>query len=515
MANQTGLLEPAFAELLQNASDSDLLILNQGEMPDELPSTETEVVAAGLEAYREYQTLIDAAVQGATAFLSTAEGMAQLKALETAAAAGAMDLGRSITDHMLEDDSFAALRNESAFAKLAAAGIGIAGDSFNPKGFGAGAEWIYYGNASYRVWLGGEFLIGAGKTFGLSFSFWQYTPSNGVLYAFCLDTPITPTIAPILPNVRMMVCFQRIPATKKIRPAGLEIQIGIGTLVYPTIGGFIGYQFAKKHSARAKLSVKNNGSNTFQINTATTLSVKITAEVELFFNSGSIVKLNLPNYFTQDDMNALTFSNLPGYWDQTIDGQNIVFTANKDYEWTGGQTITFDISNVNCAPEENQDANVLGIVTLTGQPDTTAPVVATSNLYLALQTFNATITSWTATQGSNTDDDLTLTGDCTGQSTCSGQNVAATSQGGTEVTQLATAVDSDGNTWILGYQFNYDDDGTSARIRTAIYQDGAGTSAIYASGNWTDYSSGASGSDDVSYQRTNGNTNIAISFRFT
>lgn len=515
MANQTGLLEPALADLLQNASHSDLLIFDQGEMPEELPATEAEVVAAGLEAYREYQTLIDAAVQGATAFLSTAEGAAQLKALETAAAAGALDLGRTITDNMLADDSFAALRNDDALAKLAAAGIGIAGDSFNPKGYGAGAEWIYYGNASYRVWIGGEYLFGAGKTLGLSFSFWKYTPSNGTLYAFCLDTPITPTIAPIKLNVRLMVCLQRIPATKKIRPTGLEIQIGIGTLNYPTIGGFIGYQWAKKHSARAKLSVKNGSSNAFQINTDTTLSVKITAEVELFFDSGSTVKLNMPNYFTSDDMNALTFSNLPGYWDQTIDGQNIVFTANKQYEWTGGQTITFDIGNVNCAPEENQDSNVLGVVTLTGQPDTKAPVVATCNLYLALQTFKATITKWTATQGTNTNDDLTLTGDCAGTQTCGGQNAPATSQGGTEVFELATAIDDDGNTWILGYQFNYDDDGTSARIRTAIYQEGAGTSAIYASGTWTNYSSGASGSDDVSYQRTNGNTNIAITFTFT
>jgi hypothetical protein len=457
MANNTGLLEGAFAEVLQRASDTDVMTFGHPHpdaMPDDAPRTEVEVLQRCLDVYREYQTFVDAACRGAATFLETPEGVADVQAFGVSWADGEpTELGRSIADRILASDALRPMQTELKGRDYAAAGVGVAG-SFVPKfiGLGIGFEYLYTGEPDIRFWADVEAQFMTAITVGLSFSVWKYTPLNGFIYGFVVELPYptNPTF-----TMRWMLYFQREQATKKIRFFGAEVQLGVGRVSPIIIAGgiFFGWQIAKKRKTpRVTLAVENSqtGTNTLTVATSTSLDVTITAGADLMFDSGTIMRLNLPNFFTEDEVAAMSVSGAPGYWDVSIDGQNILLTASESYTWYAGQTAKFTIENVESAGDTGQSSTVTGVVTLTGNPTTKVPLSTYADLYLAVIEYDATV-NWTATPGDGGTSDLTLGGVCANVSpTCTGGPIDASAQGGNTVSYVVAATDSDGNTWQLG-----------------------------------------------------------------
>jgi len=512
MANTTGLLESAFAEALQDASDTEIMVLGRlpDDLPDDFPDNESDALNKCLEVYRANQAAIDASFRGAAGFLGTPDGEVRLRAMQSAFADGeSTAFGRSMAQDILANRSFDEMRSEVTSRDYAAAGIGVAGSAVFPiyslvgLGVGIGVEHMYVGEPDVRFWVDGEVQYLSAFTFGLSLSVWEYTPLKGLMFGVVFEIPF-PQLGPYV--ARFMLYWQREQATKKFKLFGWDTQLGVGkvTPLLAAGGIFVGFQIAKKRrEARVELSVLNaqTGTNTITVAKSTTLDVKITAGADLTFNTGAEVKLNMPNFFTSDEVAAMTVSGAPGYWDVSIDGQDFVFTANQSYTWYAGMSVSFKLENAESAAEES--GTLPGVVTLSGNPTTKVPIGATADLYVAPVVYSATIT-WTATQGTGTDD-LTLDSSCTGG--CTGGPITVTSTGGNTVSQLVTATDQYGDTWQLGYQFNYE--GDAAEIRAVIYNPDNSAVVIPNSGTWYPYG-GILGTSTAQYTGTAGYTTFSI-----
>lgn len=537
MANQSGLLELAFENALRRATDDELFYLHQRPdvIPVGAPRTEFEAVSQVLDVYRANQALIDAAVRGALPVLTTAEGAAQLAALQGAIVDGVpTELGRSIAGSMLQADSFNALNARLKDKEWQNFGVGIAGDvlvpGFSGKGMGGGYEWMIKGDIPHRWWVDYEEQIApttptskiypSGFTVGLSMSFWENTPLTGAFFGVVAEITAKIDIYPIA--LRFMVAWQRAALSTSIEFAGFAIELGAG-IIQPYVvegllavagGGFIGYQKAKSRNRRLKLSVVNQATkgHTITVNTEATLAVTITAEYALSFEDQSNVYLHMPTYFATDDVSAMTVVGAPDYWDVSTNGRYIVFTANQAYDWDEGSTISFTIENVLTAGTADRGNIQDGTVQITAGTSN-YPATAHDELDLVWEQFAVTITKWEATVGNGP---LTLGAPCAGQSSCSGTNIIAYSQNNTDVTNLCYATDGDGVEWSLGYQFNYDSngDGTyTTHFRAVVWKTTSSTAYIPYAQNW--YPDGTNGTTSASYDNTTGNTTIAITIQWS
>jgi len=521
MANENGLLESVFAQALRDASDTDVMIVGgrrPGAMPDDAPRTEAEVVKQCLEAYREDPALYDAAFRAAADFLGTPEGLARVKALQASSDGGETTaFGRSLAQDILDDGSFAAMQSKLKNRHAAAVGLGAAGSFVvGPlilivgAGGGAGIEYLFLSDAvNVRYWLDGEVQVTKAMTIGLSISVWKYTPLTGLMFGFVVEFSYPPN-----PDLvaRFMLIVQREAATKKFKFFGVEVQLGFGIASpMPAAAGiFAGYQWAQNRTRRVDLSVLNQetSTSTFIVDQATILDVTISIDGDLVFDKGAHFKLNMPTYFTQANIEAMTFSGVPGYLTQSLDSDyNILLTFNEGYTLYAGQTVSFKIANVESAGAPDQTNTRLGVVTLTANPDTKVPIGATADLYLALSAYFANV-SWTATAGSG----LTLSTPCAGISPCTGDLTDQSATGGNTPTPIVTATDDEATEWQLGYQFNYED--STARIRAVIYNPAKSSTLISNYGLWIGYSPGGSGSSTATYDNTSGNTTFRISVTF-
>lgn len=538
MANPSGLLESAFENTLRRATDDELFFPHP--RPDVIPSgaprTEYEAVSQVLDTYRANQALVDAAVQGAVTLLRTPEGAAQLAALQGAVVDGVpTELGRPIAENMLRSDSFKALNTLLEGDQWQNFGMGIAADvllpAFAGKGAGGGYEWMTKGVIPHRWWVDFEEQVAPntpktgvypwGGTIGFSMSFWQNTPLTGTFFGVVAEITVVLDLFPIA--LRFMVAWQRAALSASIEFAGFAIELGAG-IIKPSLlekakvgvaaGGFIGYQKAKSRNRRLKLSVVNQATNghTITVYTEATLAVTITAEYALSFADESSVYLHMPSYFSSDEVSAMTVVGAPDYWDVSTNGRYIVFTANQDYDWDEGTTISFTIENVVTAGSQDGGNIQDGTVQITAGTSN-YPATAHDELDLVWEQYAVTITKWEATVGSGP---LTLGDPCTGQSSCSGSNIIAYSQNNTDVTNLCYATDADDVEWSLGYQFNYESngDGTyTTHFRAVVWKTTAGTTVIPYAQNW--YPDGTNGTTSASYNNTTGYTTIAITIQWS
>lgn len=525
MSSKTGLLEAAFAEASEKASDTDLTILSRHSddpFPDEFPRNDLALLSKCLEVYRKNQTVVDAALQGAGAYLATPEGMAHVEALHGSMAGGEpTELGRTISNSILGSEQFEALRSEvKSSGDTAAAGIGLAGNAVYYAGIGLGVEYMFVGDLDVRFWADFEVQYMKGWTAGLSISVWGSTPLNGLIFGACFEffysIPGSTFRFPL--TGRFMLYWQRSSGTKKYELAGYEVQVGVGrnytALNIFGAGAFVGYQLAKNRQRRVKLEVINadTDTNVVTVGTSTTLDVTIIVQADLSFENGSQLSLNMPNFYSGDNVSAMQAKNTPSYWDApTTDGTKLIFTANQQYSWTAGDEISFQLESASADGYADQTRTVPGNVELKGDPTTKLPITAHSTLYCQLQEYSASITTWTATAGTATDH-LTLQGDCAGQDSCSGGPVTVYVQGGNTASSLVPATDPDGNEWELGYQFNYED-GTPS-IRAVIYDPDVSPLFIKWTGNWIQYSVGGTGKSTATYQDIDNDTEMYFEVTF-
>jgi hypothetical protein len=513
MAKTIGILEPEFADAMARASNIDLAlsVRNLGqEFPADFPRTEAEVVQKAREVYRANQAVVDAAVEGAVALLTSAEGKAHVDAFAAATPGGMMtDLGYWIADRMLQADQFSALRaNLASPTELATTpapettdttssaptasspafvtyGLGVSAELFYYIGIGGGGEALFGYARDGRMWLDLELQYKSLGSGGLSLSFWTNAPENSIIFGIGID--LGKQFANVLGVVRFMLIFQYIPV-KHFNFGGFSLQIGVG-LLEPKLfaaGIFAGVQRVFR-STRVKLKVRNTATNTNNIQAAvtSTLAVTITSEVVLKFDAGATMRLTPPTYFTTDDLAAMTISP-PDGWSLTTDNNDFVFTADSAIEWSEGQQIKFDIDNVESAGSATGITD--GFFKLTAHPDTKIPVAATQNFDLVWEIFSASIT-WEATSGSSPYQ-LTLGGVCTGESTCKSTSATTVySANSLEPNEIISATDSDSNTWWLAYQFNYTSSGTdgyTAQLRAVIWNPNESDTVIPYNGGWVD-----------------------------
>jgi hypothetical protein len=511
MATNTGLLEAGLAEALQNASDAELAEWRElpQEAADAAPRTQRAVVDKITEIYRAHQNVVDAAVQGLTASLQSTQGAADFKALETLYREGqAPDLSRAITDRILESEEMRAFHSQLKSADLVSAGVGIAGDIFYWGGIGGGYENLYDQYFDYRAWGEFEVQYKAGITLGPSVSLWWNQPVKSLIFGLVVELSSAPY------GIRVMVMGQYGFVQKKFDFGGILIQVG-GASTKPQIAGgiFLGVSWPYL-TRRLSVDVEDTTTktSTIQVNTAATLAVTITANVELSFDTDSRMKVSMPYYFTSDDVAAMTITDLTGNWSATTDGTNFLLEPSSSITMSAGDQITFRIENAQSAGTANAGEVQKGYVIVTTQPtNKKLPSEAQAELSLAWEQFAASVT-WTAIAGTASGH-LTLTGDCANaQNGCSGGPVTAYSQNNLNITTLATAVDSDGTTWNLGYQFNYvkNEDGTYiTRLRAAIYDSTASSSVARYPGDWIEY--GYTGEPSIAkYKNTSGQTQISV-----
>jgi hypothetical protein len=518
MTSNTGLLESAFAEALENASDTNLTVFGRPPaegLPDGAPKNDVEALKLCLDGYRSTQAMVDSALRAAAEYLSTPEGLAHFEALKGTTTSGEPSaLGRDISERILAAEEFSAFRSQVKKASPAAAGVGIAGNLFRWGGLGLGIEYMFVGDLDVRFWADLELQFGSGVTFGLSVSIWDSTPHNGPIWGVCAE--VAYTAANGVPVAARYMLYIRLSGVKlPPEKAGWDLQLGVGKLgLFPGAAGlFIGYQLAKKRSKRLKLHVTNasDDTNTITVDTATSLDVKIIAQADMSFSSGSEMTLTTGGLFTVDEVAAMTISGLPSYLTATKSGKTIVLTASKEFELNAGTTLSFTIGNVQSAGEQDQTKTVSGRFKVSADPTGQPKAVATSKVYLQLQEFSANITKWIATAGT-VSGHLTLGGQCANQASCTGGPLTVHSEGGTTAEPILPAT-ADVTQWELGYQFNYYDANTPA-IRAVIYNPANPSQFIKYYGTWVLYAPGASGTSIATYGGISGSTTFEVDVTF-
>lgn len=519
MGKQKGLLEESFADALLRAShtDSRFKCVDTSEYPGVAPRSELEIVQEVLEFYRANQELVDAAVQSGTSFVETREGLSHVKALEGSLAGGEWSpLSGEIAGRIWDDDAFRGTRAQVTQSGLRTVGIGVSGDAFAWFGKAGGAEGlmpfaVVHTARTWHTTIERELVVGVSA--GMSLSFWWDFPMSGCIFGLVVQLALGGGLRVMLIRQRTVDDADATPGAvpkPKFPIAGFAVQFGLG-FSFPGIaaGYYVGNQKARERVPDLSISVTNatTGGNTITVNTEASLSVAVsTGNIAYTLGDGTTLTLNMPYYFTEEEVSAMTISDLPSTWTYAASETNLVLTCADGGSWDARSTpLTFTIGNVESSGTIGTGTIEEGLVTAT-LDTTTETKYAVAALDLAWAQFSASVT-WSAQIGD--DDYFTFVTPCTGASSCSGGPVTAYSQSSYKVTPLLTATDTDGNTWEFGYQFNYTGDDNTPQIRAVMWQEDTSVAVIPNSGLWID-SDHSGTTSTATYDKSTGNTTFSI-----
>jgi hypothetical protein len=198
---------------------------------------------------------------------------------------------------------------------------------------------------------------------------------------------------------------------------------------------------------RATLNVVNTatGVNTIAVEEVATLAVtlKNTSGNDVDLSAGAIMTINMPPYFSESDVKSMSIA-YPG-WIVTAAGSKLTLTLSADFAWKAGAEISFDITNVKSSSEPPAgQQSYPGKVTLNlSDTSFSSPIINTDDFDLVWENSEATL-DWT----------VLLTADFTLNGEASGSTVAYALPG-SEIIELTTATDGNGDVWVLGYVFDY------------------------------------------------------------
>jgi hypothetical protein len=253
-----------------------------------------------------------------------------------------------------------------------------------------------------------------------------------------------------------MYIKQRAVGATELTFSGVSLQLPLG-LGFPIrnandkylglVAFFVAGQKAFDQPRRATLNVVNTatGVNTIAVEEVATLAVtlKNTSGNDVDLSAGAIMTINMPPYFSESDVKSMSIA-YPG-WIVTAAGSKLTLTLSADFAWKAGAEISFDITNVKSSSEPPAgQQSYPGKVTLNlSDTSFSSPIINTDDFDLVWENSEATL-DWT----------VLLTADFTLNGEASGSTVAYALPG-SEIIELTTATDGNGDVWVLGYVFDY------------------------------------------------------------
>ncbi|WP_067687200.1 hypothetical protein [Nocardia jejuensis] len=462
MSASSHILDEAFKDALSRATALDkqgIPPADTGELFPGRTPTNVELVQASAGFYRKNQALLDGAVRDVLNFLDSPDGVAYVKALEGSFESGVPNhpLSVNLASDILRTGDFEL--GTTAPQGLRGFGIGVSAGVSAVIGLLAGADVVFdfkdEAQVHGRVWKGGSVKGGLSVSAGLELSFWVDKPVSGAIGGWLLDLYI-PTKYVLAVFIRFMYIKQRAEGTKDFEFSGVSLQfpLGIGIPIRREEGTngvvalFAANQTAWDRPKRATLSVVNKATQvgTIAVKETATLEATLTntSGKDVGLSSGATMTINMPSYFSDADVSAMNI-NYPGWTFADNDGK-LTLTLSKNSNWTAGATMQLVITTVKSSsqPPAGQQSYPGKVILGLDDISFTAPIAASDDFSLVWANSQATL-EWTATVAP---DMFKLTGDGAGK-------VTAYAQPGNEIVKLTTAVDTGGNTWWLGYIFDY------------------------------------------------------------
>jgi hypothetical protein len=454
-------------EALENALSTAATLDQQGIIPEhtqelfpDAPPTNVALVQTCLDFYREHQTVMDRAIQGALNLLGSPEGVAKAKALEGSFEAQGHDtVSVQLAADMLRSGEFG-FTKAAEVQGLEGFGIGISAGASAIVGVLAGADIVFEKDEVIpRVWVGGSFKGGLSVNGGLELSFWVNEPLTGAIAGWLLDLYI-PQVPP-LAFIRFMYIKERATGETSFTFSGVSLQfpLGVGFPIRLFIGKkpgltavFGAQQQAAPRPRRATLDVvnKSTGVSTIAVqeNTALTTTFTNTSGNGVALSAGATMTIDMPSYFAAADVGKMTIS-LSGWTFLYDSGNNqLTLTLSSAYTWPKNAALSFAIANVQSSntPPQNQ-SSLPGVVKLTlNDTSFEIPIVTMASFNLVWKNSEATM-NWKANVVG-----FTLIGPASG-------TTVGYAQPGNEVVTLTTAKNpSNADVWVLGYVYNYSSD---------------------------------------------------------
>ncbi|MBL1076913.1 hypothetical protein JK358_21185 [Nocardia sp. 2] len=458
-------LEQAFADALAGAARLDkqgIRPAGAGEMRPRRTTTNVELVKKCADFYRKNRTVMDRAVDDAVRFLASPDGIAYVKALE-----GSFDsaepnpLSEEIASQILTHGEFHLATAQPQ--GLRGFGIGVSAGASAVVGALAGADLVFdfkdRTQVHGRAWAGLSAKGGLSLSAGLELSFWiGDKPLSGAIDGFLVDLYVPNPEFKLVVFIRFMYINQRPQGATEFEFAGVSLQFPFG-IGFPyrldkgkdvVLAVYAAAQKAWDRTRRATLDVVNkaNGTATIAVKEVATLEATLhNTGDDIPLRSGATMTISMPRYFTNDDVAAMKIE-LSGWTASTVvsplGNLNVVLTLSKDYTWDGGSDLFFPITNVasSSQPPVGQQSSQGQIGLSLSDTSLTNPIVANADFALVWASSSATVTWSTNTPG------FKLLGPASG-------TVTAYADPGYQTMTLTTAVDPSGNTWVLGYQYNY------------------------------------------------------------
>lgn len=463
--HSNGLLYAAFEDALQRAAAHDLKGLCHDDpdgMFEGLPATNVERVMETFEHYCQNREVMDAAVRGAMNFVKSPNGAAQVKALRASfESRGPNPLNNQIAQGIYQSSEFDLLRATTGNDSLKAMGIGVSAGAEFFFGALAGAEvlvdWKRDHEFHGRAWAGLSFELGIGWNVGLELSFWNQTPLTGLVKGWFIDLWVPLPAYPLLFGIRYMFIKQRESGGTEFSYAASSIQVPLDA-VFPLFGFGIRFwagQYAWSRNQRGSLSVLDATTQLAQItvNTSTSLDVTITntSGESMQLDSDATLKLNMPWFFLQSEVEAMEVTIDDDRWTVTDnDGTTITLTLSSGYTWGSDDTIALTITGVECSGTltNGQAQSGYVVATLDTNVSHIMSIRMEASLGLVWANFSGTLTWQVNLVG---DDGFTMIGPTDG--TTSGYAQAKETR-----ISVTTAKDEDDNIWDFGYIFTYTTD---------------------------------------------------------
>ncbi len=499
MGTNAGLLEPGFADALQQAAELDRALSAGPErrhLCHNLTATNVELLQEELEFYRGNQALIDAAIQSMLDHLTTADGSAHVAALRAALEeSGPTDVSEGLASDLFHCTILpsvqSALGGSSTGDKVKAIGLGAgAGYAFIRGKFRGGDHVydLYHGqHTTKRHWKCKSCEIIGAAYAGPEMSFWLDQPLDGPIGGLLVDFFLG-TIGLRYNSIRAL------PGDgTKGTFAGVSLQFGPG--LGAGLGAYVGSQTAFTRPEASMINTATGVNSIAVETTGNTLEVTLTNTpgVSTKLWQGATITVKMPSFFTSDDLQKMEI-NLSG-WNFSVDTatNSLVLETDTGGTWTG--EISFEITNVGSSKTPSSSSapetgSVVVVVDLSVARD--VPVVMTTTFGLVWANSSACM-KWTAVLNS---DDFTLQEGYA----LSGITSANAAPGSTVMTLTQAVSTSDGSVWDLGYIYNYNTAyEATPQIYAVWYKDGAQqrgdnifmSSPITASGNVTEYYAGA------------------------
>ncbi|MRH87472.1 hypothetical protein GFY24_08380 [Nocardia sp. SYP-A9097] len=460
MPGTNHILDKAFKDALARAASLDkqgIPPADTGELFPQRTPTNVELVQASAAFYHKHQAVMDKAVNDVVEFLDSPDGVAYVKALEGSFDSAAPNaLSTEIASEILHNGEFDLASSHPQ--GLRGFGVGVSAGVSAVVGLLAGADVVFdfkdETQVHGRVWKGGSLKGGLSVSAGLELSFWVEKPVTGAIAGWLLDLYVQTKYIIVL-FVRFMYINQRAEGSTELDFSGVSLQfpLGIGLPIRHSKGTdgvvaiFAATQTAFDRNKRATLQVVNKTTNvpTIAVKEIADLVVTLrnTSGHDVALSSGAAMTINMPSYFTDDDVSAMNID-YPG-WTFTDVKSKLTLTLSKNSTWASNTDMSLVITNVKSSnqPPAGQQSYPGKVKVGLNDISFTAPIATVADFSLVWANSQAKL-DWHA----DVTTDFKLTGNGSG-------SLTTYAQPGTTVVQLTTAVDKSGTSWVLGYIFNY------------------------------------------------------------